>query len=157
MSGIRMVALSHFHQSLVAIGLLFATAAAAMGVLAKTAPDPEQAFVQESQTAMDKMMARMVVTPSGDVDADFAAVMIPHHQGAIEMAQAELRYGRNERLRRIAQEIVVDQQQEIIAMRLALGQTLPASIAAPDDPPRSTARSSLLAALAFKICTGSPR
>ena len=48
-------------------------------------------------------------------------MMIPHHQGAIDMARAELRYGHNEQLRRIAQEIIVDQQQEIAAMRLALG------------------------------------
>jgi hypothetical protein len=57
-------------------------------------------------------------------------MMIPHHQGAIEMAEAELRYGRNEQLRRIAQEIIVDQQQEIAAMRLALGRLLPSSAAA---------------------------
>ena len=53
-------------------------------------------------------------------------MMIPHHQGAIDMAVAELRYGKNEQLRRIAQEIIVDQQQEIAAMRLALGEPLPA-------------------------------
>ena len=67
-------------------------------------------------------MAGMAVKPTGDVDRDFAAMMIPHHQGAIDMAVAELRYGHNEQLRRIAQEIIVDQQQEIAAMRLALGQ-----------------------------------
>jgi hypothetical protein len=60
-------------------------------------------------------------------------MMVPHHQGAIDMAQAELRYGHNERLRRIAQEIVVEQQQEIIAMRLALGQSLPPPAPAPDQ------------------------
>jgi uncharacterized protein (DUF305 family) len=76
---------------------------------------------------MDKMMADMAVKPSGDVDADFVAMMIPHHQGAIDMALAVLRYGKNERIRRIAQEIVVEQQQEIVAMRLALGQPLPPS------------------------------
>jgi uncharacterized protein (DUF305 family) len=47
------------------------------------------------------------------------------------MAQAELRHGANEQLRRIAQEIIVDQQQEITAMRLALGDPLPASAPAP--------------------------
>jgi uncharacterized protein (DUF305 family) len=46
--------------------------------------------------------------------------MVPHHQGAIEMAQAELRYGHNEQLRRIAQEIIVDQTQEIAVMRQAI-------------------------------------
>lgn len=75
---------------------------------------------------MDKMMAGMKIKPSGDVDHDFSAMMIPHHQGAIDMAQAELRYGHNEQLRRIAQEIILEQQQEIAAMRLALGQSLPA-------------------------------
>jgi uncharacterized protein (DUF305 family) len=62
----------------------------------------------------------MAVGPSGDADRDFVALMIPHHEGAIAMAQAELRYGKNEQLRRMAQEIVVTQQQEIAAMRLAL-------------------------------------
>jgi hypothetical protein len=85
----------------------------------------EAPFLSENNIAMDKMMADMAVKPTGDVDVDFSAMMIPHHQGAIEMALAELRYGKNEQLRRIAQEIVVEQQQEIIAMRLALGQSLP--------------------------------
>jgi hypothetical protein len=91
----------------------------------------EKAYLTENAAAMDKMMADMAVKPTGDVDADFAAMMIPHHQGAIEMAQAELRHGKNEQLRRIAQEIVVDQQQEIIAMQLALGKPFPPSAPAP--------------------------
>jgi hypothetical protein len=91
----------------------------------------EAPFLAENNTAMDKMMAGMNVKPTGDVDADFAAMMTPHHQGAIDMALAELRYGKNEQLRRIAQEIIVEQQQEITAMRLALGQPLPAQTAAP--------------------------
>jgi hypothetical protein len=82
---------------------------------------------------MTKMMADMSIRPTGDVDRDFVAMMVPHHQGAIDMAQAELRYGRNEQLRRIAQEIVVEQQQEIVAMHLALGQPLPPSTPAPDQ------------------------
>jgi hypothetical protein len=94
----------------------------------------EAPFLSENVGAMTRMMADMEITPSGDVDADFAAMMIPHHQGAIDMAQAELRHGRNEQLRRIAQEIIVTQQQEIAAMRLALGQPSPPSTAAPDQP-----------------------
>ncbi|MDB5832919.1 MAG: hypothetical protein JWR14_2749 [Caballeronia sp.] len=46
----------------------------------------------------------MLIKPSGDIDRDFTVMMIPHHQGAIDMAQAELRDGHNEQLRRIAQE-----------------------------------------------------
>ena len=97
-------------------------------------PSDEASFLAENEAAMTKMMHAMAVTPTGDVDKDFAATMIPHHQGAIDMAQAELRYGKNEQLRRIAQEIVIDQLQEISAMRLALGQPLPPGIAAPTRP-----------------------
>jgi len=82
----------------------------------------EAPFMADNKTAMAKMMAAMDVAPSGDVDADFVAMMVPHHQGAIDMAQAELRYGRNEQLRRLAQEIIVTQKEEIAAMRLAIGQ-----------------------------------
>jgi hypothetical protein len=104
-------------------------AAASPAALAAETP-----FVVQNSAAMDRMMTGMAVKPTGDVDADFAAMMIPHHQGAIDMAVAELRYGTNERLRRIAQEIIVDQQQEIVAMRLALGQPLPPSAPSPTQP-----------------------
>jgi uncharacterized protein (DUF305 family) len=86
------------------------------------ASDDEASFLAENEAAMSKMMAAMAVKPSGDVDKDFVATMVPHHQGAIEMAQAELRHGHNEQLRRIAQEIIVDQTQEIAAMKLAMEQ-----------------------------------
>jgi len=91
-------------------------------------------FAQENDAAMDRMMADMAITPSGDVDRDFAAMMIPHHRGAIDMALAELRHGHNELLRRIAQEIIVEQQQEIDAMHLALGQAPSPSAPAPTQP-----------------------
>jgi uncharacterized protein (DUF305 family) len=94
----------------------------------------EAAFLRENDLAMSRMMAAMKIKPSGDVDRDFVAAMIPHHQGAIEMAQAELRHGRNEQLRRIAQEIIVDQTQEIAAMRLALGEGVPAQGTGPARP-----------------------
>jgi uncharacterized protein (DUF305 family) len=106
-------------------------AAAAPGVASQEHLADEAPFLAENSAAMDTMMAGMNVKPTGDVDLDFAAMMIPHHQGAIDMALAELRYGKNEQLRRIAQEIIVDQQQEIAAMHLALGQKLPPSTAAP--------------------------
>ena len=96
---------------------------------------PQEApFLAENAAAMNKMMADMDVKPNGDVDADFVAMMIPHHQGAIDMALAVLRYGYNEQIRRIAQEIIVEQQQEIAAMRLAMGQPLPPSAPAPTQP-----------------------
>lgn len=107
--------------------------------------EAEQPFLTENSAAMDKMMAGMDVKPTGDVDADFTAMMIPHHQGAIDMAVAYLRYGHNEQLRRIAQEIIVDQQQEIAAMRLALGQPLPADAAVPTQTTAATALAPTLA------------
>ena len=120
--------------SLAAAGSVIAIAA----TVSAASPD-ETPFLAENQVAMDRMMAGMSIKPSGDVDHDFALMMIPHHQGAIDMAQAELRYGRNEQLRRIAQEIIVEQQQEIAAMRLALGESPPGPTAAPgesSDPTR---------------------
>jgi Domain of unknown function (DUF305) len=90
----------------------------------------EAPFLAENSAAMSKMMIDMNVKPTGEIDADFSAMMIPHHQGAIDMALAELRYGKNEQMRRIAQEIIVEQQQEIIAMHMALGQPVPPSAAA---------------------------
>jgi hypothetical protein len=121
-------------RTLAALSLATAFGAMASGhATASSTPPAEAPYLAENQAAMHKMMAGMRVKPSGNVDQDFAAMMIPHHQGAIEMAQAELRYGHNEQLRRIAQEIIVDQLQEITAMRLALGQSLPPSVAAPDQ------------------------
>jgi hypothetical protein len=108
-------------------------AASAFAAGAALTGNDEARFLAENNTAMTKMMDDMSVKPQGNVDEDFVAMMVPHHQGAIDMAQAELRYGHNEQLRRIAQEIVVEQQQEIIAMRLALGQPLPPSAPAPDQ------------------------
>jgi uncharacterized protein (DUF305 family) len=93
----------------------------------------EMPFLTENVSAMSKMMVDMGIYPSGDVDRDFVTMMVPHHQGAIDMAQAELRYGHSEQLRRMAQEIIVTQQQEIAAMRLAVGEPLPPSAAAPDQ------------------------
>jgi Domain of unknown function (DUF305) len=105
----------------------------------RSAPAAEAPYLAENVSAMTKMMIDMGIRPSGDVDADFVAMMVPHHQGAIEMARAELRYGHNEQLKRMAQEIIVTQLQEIAAMRLAVGEPLPPSTAAPTQvsPPNA--------------------
>ena len=62
----------------------------------------------------------MAVAESGNADRDFAAMMIPHHRGAIEMAELQLLHGSDERLRRLAQGMIVEQTQEIAAMRQVL-------------------------------------
>ena len=91
----------------------------------------EAPYLAENDAAMTRMMNDMAVKPSGDVDRDFVDMMVPHHQGAIDMAVAVLRYGRNEKVRRLAQEIIVSQQEEIAAMRLAVGEPLPPSVPSP--------------------------
>ena len=78
-------------------------------------------FMQEMNGSMERMDRRMAEAPmNGSVDHDFASMMIPHHQGAIDMAKAELLYGKDPVMRRLAQEILVDQQSEIDAMQLWL-------------------------------------
>jgi len=94
----------------------------------------ERAFLEENDAAMTKMMNDMAAKPTGDIDRDFVAMMSPHHQGAIDMAVIELRYGKNEQLRRIAQEIIVDQMQEIAAMKLAIGKPATDTTPAPTQP-----------------------
>lgn len=76
--------------------------------------------------SMARMHADMMIPPSGNPDRDFAAMMIPHHEGAIAMAKAELLYGKDTVLRRLAQGIAVEQGQEIGVMRRALAD-LPAA------------------------------
>jgi hypothetical protein len=91
----------------------------------------ESAYLSENVDAMTKMMVDMGIKPTGDVDRVFVAMMVPHHEGAIAMAVTVLRYGHNEQIKRLAQEVIVTQQQEISAMRLAVGEPLPASAPAP--------------------------
>lgn len=103
------------------LGTLLASLA---GAPAWAAGPDEAAFLVESDAAMNRMMAATQVKPTGDVDKDFVAMMTPHHQAAIDMAQAVLRYGRNEQIRHLAQEIIATQQQEIVTMRKAVGEPL---------------------------------
>ena len=100
-----------------------------------SAPAAEAPYLAENVSAMTKMMIDMGIRPSGDVDTDFVAMMVPHHQGAIDMALAVLRHGRNPQIRRLAQEVIVTQQQEIAVMRLAVGQPLPPSGPSPTEVP----------------------
>lgn len=113
--------LSRNLQGLVAVIALAVVSATATTASGET---PEEAFLSENAAAMSRMMAAMDIKPAGDIDRDFVAMMIPHHQGAVDMAVAELRYGRNEQLRRIAQAIVVNQPVEISAMQLVIGESV---------------------------------
>ena len=97
-------------------------------LLLAAAPAEPDGFAAAMDTAMARMDHGMMQPPSGDADRDFAAMMIPHHQGAIEMAEAELRFGHDPALRRLAQGIIVEQQQEIAVMRQALAALPPAAL-----------------------------
>jgi uncharacterized protein (DUF305 family) len=74
--------------------------------------------MEEAITVMNRGMKEASMT--GDPDYDFALMMIPHHQGAIDMAKVELLYGKNPVLRRLAQEIIVTQTSEIAVMEAEL-------------------------------------
>ncbi len=69
------------------------------------------------QAAMTKMDRGMAIPYTGNADQDFVAGMIPHHQGAIDMARVELRYGHNKALKRLARRIIKAQTREIAFMR----------------------------------------
>lgn len=73
--------------------------------------------------SMSQMDSGMKSAPmNGNVDHDFASMMMPHHQGAIDMAKAELIDGKDPVMRRLAEEIVVGQQSEIEVMQLWLSK-----------------------------------
>lgn len=101
----------------------------------------EQALLSQNAVAMRKMMAAMTIKPSGDIDRDFVAMMVPHHQGAVDMAKSELEYGHNARLRRLAEQILATQQREIMVMQNAVSEGTPA-VAQPPGPPLAVVQQS---------------
>ena len=102
---------------------------------AQATPDTSPHFGALMNEAMATMEAGMANAPmTGDPDHDFAAMMIPHHQGAVDMAKAVLLHGKNPVLLRLAQEIIVTQGSEIAVMRSELDKT--------NLPPRSDTPSS---------------
>jgi uncharacterized protein (DUF305 family) len=86
-----------------------------------------ESFASLMMQAAERMHKDMNIVPTGDPDRDFAAMMIPHHQGAIDMAKVELQFGKNPVLRRLAQGIIVEQLQEIEVMQSELRQLAAAS------------------------------
>ena len=72
-------------------------------------------------------MAMGAIDRSGNSDVDFVRLMLPHHQAALDMAKTQLLYGKDPQMRRLAQEIITDQQSEIELMQRWLKQRQPDS------------------------------
>jgi uncharacterized protein (DUF305 family) len=75
------------------------------------APNDPPSTKDFKQAHMD-MMKNMNMEFTGDADVDFSRSMIPHHQGAIDMAKLELKYGKDEKMRQMAEKMIKDQQKE---------------------------------------------
>lgn len=89
----------------------------------RTSPATPESKWSELVGSMHVMHAAMgSVRPSGNTDVDFVKLMLPHHQAAIDMAKTQLLYGQDPQMRRLAQEIITDQQSEIELMQLWLKQ-----------------------------------
>lgn len=80
-----------------------------------TADVPFDRLMHQAMAAMNKNMAEAKMT--GDANHDFIAMMIPHHQGAIDMARAVLAHSNDTALRNLAMQIVTEQQNEINIMK----------------------------------------
>ena len=109
-------------------GWLFAAGAAfaqTQDHSAHGAPSPAASESKKSTTpstkayeaAMEKMHHGMMVEYTGDADYDFVKGMIPHHQGAVDMAEIVLKYGDDPEVKRLARSIIIAQKKEILYMR----------------------------------------
>ncbi len=105
-----------FYLSALGLALAIGPAATAQQAAPGAAPMPG-ADAAPMMAAMNRMMAAMAAAPmTGDADRDFVAMMIPHHQGAIDMARYELAHGHDPAMRKLAQDVVAAQESEIATM-----------------------------------------
>jgi len=83
-------------------------------------PGVASAATNAFQAANERMHRDMTITFTGNADRDFAAAMIPHHQGAIDMARVVLAHGSDPAVRELAQGVIRDQEREIVQLRAML-------------------------------------
>lgn len=91
--------------------------AAAPAPASPGAAQPNAAAIKAFEEANAKMHRDMAVPLSGNPDVDFVRGMIPHHQGAIDMAEIVLKHGKDPQIRKLAREIIKAQKSEIAMMR----------------------------------------
>jgi len=106
------------------VSILILTAATVVSACSPEQPTASQvnavsdtASTKTLREASAGMHAGMEVNYTGNPDTDFLQAMIPHHQGAIDMAKAELTHGRDPEVRALAQQVIDAQQGEIAQMR----------------------------------------
>lgn len=101
---------------LLALALSLPGAALAQGTPPTDPADnpADKAFINAMH---DMMMGMHRGMPTGDTDADFVRMMLPHHQAAVDMAKAELQYGKDPEIKKLAKDIVAAQEREIALMK----------------------------------------
>jgi uncharacterized protein (DUF305 family) len=91
----------------------------------------DSASTQAFKAANDKMHAGMNIPFTGNADADFVNGMVPHHQGAVEMARIVLQHGKDPQLKKLARDIIKAQDKEIAFMRRWLAKNASATAKKP--------------------------
>lgn len=86
------------------------------------APKPTDEATRALDAAMADMHKAMLVPYTGDPDRDFLRGMIPHHQGAVDMAKIVLKYGKDAQVKRLARDVIRAQEYEIKLMQRWLAQ-----------------------------------
>jgi hypothetical protein len=89
---------------------------------ARAGAPPRTPATREFKAAHEQMMRNMAVPYTGDPDLDFRIQMIPHHQGAIDMARVAMRHAKDPWTRQLAEAVIVEQQREIAEMQAWLAR-----------------------------------